>query len=272
MKIQTEQEMNALYDEIKHYANLKIIISDKIDTTHTLLWERINEEAIRKGNLNEVSHLQQGIKRISFNPLSSRVDLRITEIPYLYPSRKILEENPELTGPMTGNLANCYDPKDGTLLFHMRGGEDIASPFGFQAAAAGMGRFREDPAVTAKKELAEEAGIFYPIPLLHGHAIDCLPFMKAGKIPQPLFSFGFMSDLSRFPNMKDLEDITMFEVQTKEGIRDGEVEKQEAYHFTIHRDIAEEITGQLNDQNRFYGPIYQSTLNFIKILRDKYLE
>jgi len=130
-----------------------------------------------------------------------------------------------------------------------------------------MGIFREHPATTAKRELAEEAGILYPEPLFEDMAVDCLSFMK-GKLPQPLFSFGFANDLSRFPAYNHLDDITKHESNIKQQLRNGKKPSKEAYHFTIPYSEVEKIAGELSDAKRFYGPIYDSTINFVRALRD----
>ena len=210
-----------------------------------------------------ISHLQQGISKLDYNDAG----VVIYETPFLFPNPKVSDrlELKDYFGPITGVLVNCYDPNTKNLLFHIRG-KDVDSPFGFQAAAAGMGRFRENPWITAKKELEEEAGILYPSLLFQGKAIDALPFMK-GSVPQPLFSFGFSNDLSGFPVCNNLEDIAKFEDIKKIELKETK-KKPEAYHFTIPYNKVEKISGELNDKKRFFGPIYDSTINFIKALKD----
>jgi hypothetical protein len=262
MKIEVEGDMNHLCIENdlknKRFPFRLSVTNQKNKIVDIVEYEEINRKMIEEGKISRESHLQQGICNIKCD----RGVVVITEKPFLYPSKKILIENPELTGPMTGNLSNCYDCFNELFLYQIRG-SDVSSPFGFQAAAAGMGYYREHPRETARKELLEEAGIMYPRILFGGKSIDMLPFMKGGKIPQPLFSFGFECDLRKFPNMKNLDDIDEFEQKIKKS-----GEGREAYHFTIQRDVVEKIIGELNDKKRFYGPIYQSSINFIRALRN----
>ena len=228
--------------------------------------EEKNTEMIQKGKIGKGSHLQQGILTINYDDKVNYVN--VSEVPRLYPSPKILEENSELTGPTTGTLSNCYDPASKRLLFHMRG-TNIANPFGFQAAAAGMGVYGQHPSVTASLELYQEAGLenFMQFPI-NGLAIDILPFMKAGKIPQPLFSFGFLDDLSEYPVCRSSDDISEFEARTKKGLQEKTLQQKEGYHFTIPYSEVEKIAGEINDSKRFYGPIYESTINFLRTLRN----
>jgi len=263
-EIKTEIEMKGFCSQANKFANpfLEIEVFDKLTSHQSNEAKEINEELIQEGRIGKGSHLQQGVKRIE----AYKGGLKIEESPLIYPSQDILDKHPHFTGPMTGNLSNCYDPQTKRFLFHMRG-KDISAPFGFQAGAAGMGKFREHPQVTAKKELAEEAGLQYPETLFEGYAVDVLPFMKSGKIPQPLFSFGFANDLSGFYQCHSLDGVAKFEDRTKQRLKEGELKPQEAYHFTLPYKKIEPITGELDQQGRFYGPIYDSTMNFIRALR-----
>ncbi len=263
MEIRTEQDMIEFCNITNPYAPFDIHLMVH-PSSNLKEMKKINQEMIRQKVIGEGSHLQQGIDGVSY---ISRVLL--CEIPYIYPSGRLLAEHPELTGPMTGTLSNCYDPQSQRFLFHMRG-TNISAPFGFQAAAAGMGVYGQHPSVTAALELCQEAGLehFEQFPR-DGLAINCLPFMKAGKIPQPLFSFGFLDDLSRFPVCNSLDDIAGFEARIKKGLQDRTLEQKEAYHFTLPKFKVETIVGELNDGKRFYGPIYESTMNFMRALKDE---
>ena len=263
MEIKTEQDMIEFCKQAK--GPFSISIDSPLNNFEERVWQDKNDEMIKLGKIGKSSHLQQGILKINY--WRSVYLTEFTEAPLLYPSQKILIENPKLTGPLTGNLSNCFDPETDRFLFHMRR-QNISAPFGFQAAAAGMSRFREHPYTTAKKELAEEAGIEYPLSPFQNRAIDVLPFMKAGKVPQLLFSFGFLNDLSEFPVCRSLDDIAKFESRTKQALAEGREPHREAYPFTVHYASVEGIAGELNDKRRFYGPIYQSTINFIGALRD----
>jgi len=266
MNIKTEQDMQKFAKSVKRFhltSPFLVYTSDGSNPEEISVWEAKNQEMIQRGIIGAGSHLQQGIDWIT----SDSSGVRIREVPFLYPSGKLLSGYPHLTGPMTGNLSNCYDPLRKLILFHMRG-TNIAAPFGFQAAAAGMGRFREHPAETAKKELVEEAGLKYAAYLFSGRAVDCLPFMKGGKIPQPLFSFGFENCLEQFPVCRSLDDVAQFEAAIKKQLTEKTIEQREGYHFTLPLKAVETIAGQLNDSKRFYGPIYESTINFLRALRD----
>ena len=272
MRIETEEDMVGFCEEANSLGKpFGVLLTDELLPRDVKSAEIRNYLMIERKIIREGSHLQQGIHQIEVNPEGG---VEIQEVPFLYPSPKLLEKYPLETGPMAGNLSNCYDPERKLFLFHIRG-DGISEPFTLQAGAAGMGYFRENPSVTAKKELAEEADLHYPQVLFNGNAVDVLPFMKAGKIPQPLFSYGFADDLERFPNnnlrfpkLDSLDAIAEFEAKIKEGLKSGSVEKREAHHFTLPYIGVEQIAGEIHDSGRFYGPIYESTINFIRALTD----
>lgn len=267
MPIYIEQDMNDFCERVKSKGfPFALVLQDEYPGI-TNYYEQMNAHFIDIGILGDGSHLQQRIKEVNFGQMQDSPVVFFENYPCLYPSPGILEKHPMTTGPMTGNLSNCYDPENKFFLFHMRG-RDISAPFTFQAAAAGMGLYGEHPGITAKKELSEEAGIDDSETLFNGYATDVLPFMKAGKIPQPLFSFGFSSDLSWFPKLDSLDAITEFESTTKQKLESGELEKKEGYHFTIPLKEAEAIVEELHDQRRFYGPIAESHTNFHRALKD----
>lgn len=264
MKIKTLEEMNSFCEIQSNKSPFKIELRDIYSGQDIKEIENIQDELIKEGIIPKkpISHLQQGI----IFAINLEEGLFLEEIPLLFPNPNILNR-PELKnyfGAMTGVLVNCYDPKNKTLLLQMRG-KNIDSPFGFQVAAAGMGVFRENPYFTARRELAEEQRILYPSPLFGGLCIGCFPFMK-GQFPQPLFSFGFTNDLSNFPNCNSLEDITEFEQRIKGNLRTTGEKPKEAYGFTIPLEKAEEIAVKINEQKRFFGPIYGSTKDFLKKL------
>jgi len=264
MDITTEEGMNSLCEIVNSLQKpFDILIRDSVSRESVRKWEYQNNQAIANGLISERSHLQQGIT--DFYTDRNKKELRFKETPFLYPSPQILKIT-HLIGPITGNLSNCYDPTSQDFLFQMRG-RSISEPFKFQAAAAGMGKFREHPLVTATRELQEEAGIFDAECLFLHRAIDCLPFMKSGKVPQPLFSYGFAADLLHFPRLDSLDAIAEFEAKTKQQIEKSG-EQKESYHFKISRSKVEQITGQLDEQQRFYGPVYQSTIDFIRELKN----
>ena len=86
-------------------------------------------------------------------------------------------------------------------------------------------------------------------------------------IPQLLFSFGFANELSRFPFCRNLDEIAEFKAKIEKALNERK-ESREAYHFTISYESVEKVVGELYDKKRFYGPIYESTINFIKALKD----
>ncbi|MDO8528365.1 MAG: hypothetical protein Q7S06_00545 [Nanoarchaeota archaeon] len=268
MKIQTEQDMLEFCGTVKD--NFSITICPNMPPLSTQLWYEINKEMISTGAVGKGSHLQQGIFEIDRATTGNVV---LYEVPKLYPSAKVLAEYPDFVGPITGVLVNCYDPKTKSFLFHMRG-KDVSTPFAFQAAAAGMGIYGQHPSVTAALELQQETGLenFRQFPG-NGIALGIFPFMKAGKIPQPLFSFGFFDDLSRFHVERSLEEVIEFESEVKKDIQNQRIHGVEAHHFAIPHRYVERVVGELDELNRFYGPIYDSTTNFVRTLKDNhYLE
>ena len=42
----------------------------------------------------------------------------------------------------------------------------------------------------------------------------------------------------------------------------------ESKSFTLPYPKVEKVAGELEEQGKFYGPIYQSTMNFLKALKD----
>lgn len=267
MNIKTEQDMKDFCKQVN--GPFRIEISTYCFEKENL-WNGTNKKMIELGKIGKGSHLQQGIQDINFSKgFSKDALIDILEKPFLYPSGKILNENMDLTGAITGSLSNCYDPLTKNFLFHMRG-VDISVPFGFQAGAAGMGVYGQNPGLTAAIELYEETGLTKFRQLFHGQAVDILPFMKGGPdgVPQPLFSFAFSDDLSNFTSLSSLEEIAEFEESTKKGLKEQRIKQKEAYNFTIPYKNVEKITGEINDSRKFYGPIYESTINFIKSLKD----
>ena len=233
-------------------------------------WWEINHQEIKDGLVGNESHLQQGIK----DALYHTGQVIIEETPLLYPPKRILSEKNTLTGTMTGNLSNCYDPNDELFLFHMRG-NDISQPFGFQAAAAGMGIYGQNPGLTAALELQQESGLEVFAQFGQGSAIGIHPFMKGGDkgVPQPLLSYGFLADLSRYEVLESHDDVARFEDAIKFGIRSGHTPNKEGFHFAVSLADVDNITTEINRQNRFYGPILESHQRFHEALkREGFLE
>ncbi|MBU3940425.1 MAG: hypothetical protein KKH88_00655 [Nanoarchaeota archaeon] len=274
MEIKTEQDMNNFCEVVTKRAEgvpFEVNSYSSLTLNQELDWDRVNGGMIAKEAIGANSHLQKGIKGISWTK-EHIGKVSIDETPLIFPSKTILEGRRDLIGPMTGVLVNCYDPLTKNVLFQMRG-SSIDAPFGFQAAAAGMGTYGQELGLTAGLELLEEASLENYRQLLRGRAIDILPFMKGGAdgVPQPLFSFGFSDDLSRFEACRSLDEIATFEERTKTGLREGILPEREGYHFTVPYDQVETIAGKLNEQGehgRFYGPIHESTTNFLRALRD----
>jgi hypothetical protein len=277
--ISNEEEMVEFCEEANKLGKpFNVHVQWKVDPSE---FQTLNQLMIDEGLIREGSHLQQGISQYFFRAYSplvqdisgfdyeDHIDVILQETPYLYPSTKLLKQNRKLTGPMTGNLSNCYDPVNKLFLFHMRG-SDVSAPFDFQAAAAGMGVYGQNPGLTAALELKEEADLENFSQFAGGKAINVLPFMKVGEkgVPQPLFSFGFTSDLSHFPKLDSLDAIAEFKATTKQRLASGEIDQREAYHFTIPLAEAETLVGELNDQNKFCGPIAESHTIFHSALHD----
>jgi len=254
-------------------------------------WRGLNAARMEEGVIGP-SHLQQGIKYLTITERNGVSGVRIVQKPFLYPSERLVTEFPHLTGPMTGNLSNCYDPIGKFFLFHLRG-RSVTAPFGIQAASAGMGVYGQHPGVTAALELGQEAGLENAIQFAYGRAIQVLPFQKpagtAGIVLQPLFSFGFIDDLSRFANdladfdymaniaaktterkgplLNSIDEIAEFESNIKRALTQDN-RKPEAANFTIQLEKVEKIVGELKDKKRFYGPIAQSHISFHRALRN----
>ena len=229
-------------------------------------WNGRNNQAMDDGLINRGSHLQQGIIGITYNEGT----VIVTERPLLFPSPKLIAAHPEYTGTTTGNLANCFDPENKLLLFQIRG-KGVDKPWGFQAAAAGMSVYGQNPKTTATLEMQQETGLQHFRDYRGGMAIDILPFMK-GEAPQPLFSYGFLDDLSGFPVIESLRQLTRFEESLK-LTQDAEyLKSREGYHFAVPARYVGHIIDSLSGcsgksgTNRFHGPIFHSVSNFRKVL------
>ncbi len=255
MKIKTEQDMKNFCEVVNASGEpFSIQITDNLNSGEVERWEKLR----KKYDDFPEAELKQGISDIQFD----KHNLIITEIPYIHPFAKIPEDKLELKGPMTGVLVNCVDSDREVLLFQLRG-KDIELEYSFQNAAAGFGRFRKQLEITAKKELEEEAGIFYPKFLFNRGATGFLPFMCGG-YPQPLASYTFSNDLSQFPKCNNLDEVLEFREKIIQGIQSGKIQKKEGYHFTLSLSNVESIIGQLQNQKKFYGPIYDSVTNFLR--------
>ncbi len=259
MKIQTEQDMNEFCENVnRHGRPFYICIDDNLGPY------AVDElESLRRIYDNfPGAQLKQGIKDISFSYASETLSL--IETPFLHPNPSFPEK---LKGPMTGVLINCIDTQKGLALLQLRG-KNIESEYWLQNAAAGFGQFRRTLQETARAELTEETGIEYAKCLFGGKAVDLLPFM-VGEYTQSLASFTFENALSRFPKCNDLDQILEFRKNILEGIRQGHISsKKEAHPFTVSSDNLERVAGELNDQGRFYGPIYDSITNSQRALKD----
>jgi len=279
MKIETEEDMGEFCIGVK--GPFSIAVKSPEDPLERIRWEKQNAEQKLENRLSLSSHLQQGIADINHG----NGVVIVTETPLLYPSSKFFEYGlGHLTGATTGVLLNAYDPDNKTFLFHLRG-RDISAPFGFQATAAGMSVYGEHPFVTAvNRELGEEEGSSSLVSVCGRKAIDILPFMKfAGQesVPQPLFSFGFFYNSGKrpaisYPFLSNLDQVTEYEQHIKEGLSNGTIRKQEAYHFNVPSKAVDTLVEGIFDRDRtqtgknggFYGPITQSHDNFVKYLKD----
>ena len=230
-------------------------------------WHRRNKEMIEMKLIEPGSHLQQGIGKIDYEDGV----IIIWQTPLLYPSKGLIREQPEYTGPITGNLANCFDSENQLFLFQIRG-NSVDEPWKFQAAAAGMGVYGQLPAHTATLEMMQETGLEHFENYDYQGTNSVLPFMKGGEggVPQLLFSFGYLDNLTRFPIMSSIREIEKFEASLKGIHETGYLRKREGYHFAVPVANIEEITSALEgdgDNSRFHGPIYESTQNFISALK-----
>ena len=245
--------------------NIEVKTFHNLTTRKIYNWERFNQEAINEQYISYNSELMQGIGTVHYVRGQNR--LVIIERPYLYPSKRVLETMPKMTGAMTGTLQNVIDPKNQLFLYHMRG-SDISAPFKYQAASAGMQRFGETLYAGSRRELSEEAGIKYPISSFNGDPILVIPFMKGGEkgVPQPLFTFVFENDLSIFDLKTSLDEISNFEKTIKKQIKDGTLELKEAYHFAVPLAFAETFAEHIRDTNTQYGPIHTSVKHTLDLI------
>jgi len=266
MRIVDEQSMNEFCDLVnssKTIAGIQISYIDDFTVAEVSAMEACNAELIQEGLLGKGSHLMQGITRLEYDDETKKVS--IGKRPYLYPSQKVLEEYPGLTGPMTGNLQCCVDFENDSFLYHMRG-DGISRPFGFQAASAGMQDFYTTLYEESVKELSEEAGIFTARPLFRENAVSILPFMKGKQIPQPLFTYVFEADLSDFPKYNSVEEVEEFEARTKKALEDGDLQNQEGFQFAVPIGFAYDFAKHIEATGRQYGPIRQSVEDTLDLL------
>ncbi len=262
MKIQTEQDMNEFCENVNSHGRSFYICIDNnlgpyaVDELESL--RRIYDDF-------PGAQLKQGIKDISFSYASET--LKLEEQPLIHPFAKTPEDKPELKGSMTGVLINCFDTQKGLALLQLRG-KNIESEYGLQNAAAGFGQFRRTLQETASTELTAETGIEYAKFLLEGEAVDLLHSMVGG-YPQTLASFTFETAFSRLTNYNALDQILEFRENILEGIREGHIlSKKEAHPFTVSYGSLEKVAGELNDQGRFYGPVYNSIIDSQRALND----
>ncbi len=212
------------------------MISVKTNNEEFGYFYEMNQRMIHEGKLSEGSEIQQGLEGMEI----SDGGIILHERPFLYPSKKILSEHRDLTGPITGVLGTCYDSNSGRILMQVRG-RDVSFPYMFHTSCAGMGRFRENPEETVKKELKEEVGIdFFSL----SEKFKMYLFDKG--VPQILFSFYFDSDLSGFELIEDYKGILNFREVVK-----GEGEVWEARPFAVQIKNLRRI---LNEMGDFLGP------------------
>lgn len=263
--IDAEEDMRNLCSRIKGPFEVEIVDNTSHYTTDVC--KELNKFFINEGIVGRDSHLQQGIESIYMDDKDNVIEVH--ETPYFYPSEKIIELSeslPCIVGPTTGVLVNCYDPFNELFLFQMRGG-DIDRPFAFQAAAAGAGEFNLHPEYVARKELAEEAGLVRPKSLFPKKALDILPFIRAGNLPQILLSYGFSDTLRKYPRLSNMDEILSFEEDIKIKLEDGLVTPGEAYPFTLQQENVLGIVSELENEEKLYGPIGDSVRNFYNALK-----
>ncbi|MFH1607990.1 MAG: hypothetical protein ABIA78_02555 [archaeon] len=264
MQIQTEQDMINFCNEVNTSGKpFDIKISDDLTPSEVENWEKLREQYDNFPG----AQLKQGIKEITLsNSSPAGKALELNTIPYLHPFAKTPEGKPELKCSMTGVFVNCVDTSRYLVLLQVRG-KNIESEYSFQNAASGFGKFRVPLLETARTELFEEAGIEYARFLFDGRAVDFLPF-KAGDYYPPLASFTCENVLSDFPYFENLESILEFREKVIMGIKEGAIKEKEGHHFTVPYRSLEKIAGELNNQGRFYGPVYDSIINSMRALKN----
>jgi len=248
-------------------------------------------EIIDKGLVGKSSHLQQGISKISWSEevygLSENYYpvIEINEKPLQYPSGQLVEailnnqEPHRLVGPMTGVFVHVFD-KD-LYAVHVRG-KGISAPGKIQIVA-GMGEFGVYPADLALKEVAEEIygaktqedvkrliqekNIKPQFDQDNHQCFDVTPFMKLARtsdgtevaLPQLLFSYLITADLQDISRdvVKNVEDLDKL-IDSLPGER-----RKEAYPFVVPINNLGDFLTQVDNQDRFYGPVKQTGFNFL---------
>lgn len=206
--------------------------------------------------VNEGSHLQQGIRSLSYAGES----VSIQETPLQYPSPTLVSavergaESQRLLGSMTGVFTHVFN--EGMYVFHVRG-QRIAAPGKIQITA-GMGEYGLYPADLALKEAQEELGVDARLVLPHDHFLDVTPFMKGGKFPQPLFSYIATGNLGHIGTV--IEDNVQLERFEREKTGDG---SREAYPFVVPISGLQAFMEEVHLLDKFYGPVRRTAMSFL---------
>ena len=222
------------------------------------------EKLISKGYLNESSHLQQGIKLISYEECR----VIINEIPFQYPDQRLLtaietgEVASRLVGPTTAIFAHVFQ---GDVYIAQIRGRGISAP-GKTQIVSGVGEYGIYPADNALKEVKEEAEITNPqLRLDRNRFLDVSPFMKSGRLPQPIFSYIISGDITHISTfVRNSMELERFETSSHTS------KPKEAYPFAIPIADLRVFVDEVDKLGKFYGPVKRSVHNFLKWYNGKF--
>lgn len=250
----TQEEMEAMCNIVQPNSVLNVL-SEMLEFNGA---RKNLDRLVEEGYALKGSALQQGIKAIGYDENK----IMVCETPLQYPAPKLIErinsgkESACLLGPMTGIFAHVF--QNDVYVAHVRG-EGIAAPGKIQIVA-GMGEFSIYPSENALKEVREEAEIEQPqLVLDRNKFLDVTPFMKAGKFPQPLFSYIVTGGLSHITTyIKNDKELESFRASLPEK------KTKEAYSFLIPMECLRDFVEEIDKLGKFYGPVKRTALNFLK--------
>ena len=240
--------------------NLKVIEKCVDTKEHVNDLSYVLEMLKEKKLAPEDAHLLSIIKK--FEIMDNTVYLG--EVAGLYPSKKYKElEHPLYKGKkikdefgfMTGVIVHCFDPKNETYVFQVRG-SGVDAPGKIQNAAAGFGMYGEPLYETALRELKEEQEIEGILTMPSNNFLD-LSLFAVNSFPQFLFGYVVEGDLSKIKNK--VEDVRQIDELCMD-IGEQEVSKQ----FVVPIKELKKVSAGIERKSRFYGPIKQSIDSFIQ--------